>query len=167
MTDVHTNAGPLAKLLKFASKIEPHEIKATAGSFLLVLLLMTAYYLLRPVRDAMASDWSDAEVATLWTINFFFSFIVVAIHGFAITKLSLKNLVPSVYGFFAVTFILFYAFTTFSQDAILVDKAFYIWVSVFSLFPISVFGALWLISTLTISQNGYLVLSLPVQVLAR
>lgn len=139
MTDVHTNAGPLAKLLKFASKIEPHEIKATAGSFLLVLLLMTAYYLLRPVRDAMASDWSDAEVATLWTINFFFSFIVVAIHGFAITKLSLKNLVPSVYGFFAVTFILFYAFTTFSQDAILIDKAFYIWVSVFSLFPISVF----------------------------
>ncbi len=133
------NSGPLANILKTVSKVEPNEIKATVSSFLLVLILMAAYYILRPVRDAMASDWSDAEVATLWTINFFFSFIVVAVYGSAISKISLKNLVPSVYGFFAATFVLFYFSSNFVADTVLIDKAFYVWVSVFSLFPISVF----------------------------
>ena len=131
--------GPFARLLRAVSKVEAHEIKATAASFLLVLILMAAYYILRPVRDAMASDWTDAEVSLLWTINFFFSFAVVAIYGLAISKLSLKNLVPAVYGFFATTFVAFYLASLVVEDAELIDKAFYVWVSVFSLFPISVF----------------------------
>lgn len=132
-------SNPFAKLLKFASKVEPHEIKATIISFMLVLILMAAYYILRPVRDAMASDWSDAEVSILWTINFFFSFAVVGIYGIAVSRLSLKNLVPGVYAFFAISFILFYFASDVVNDSTLIDKAFYIWVSVFSLFPISVF----------------------------
>lgn len=131
--------GPFARLLRAVSKVEAHEFKSTAASFLLVLILMAAYYILRPVRDAMASDWTDAEVSLLWTINFFFSFAVVAIYGLSISKISLKNLVPAVYGFFATTFIAFYLASLFIEDAVFIDKAFYIWVSVFSLFPISVF----------------------------
>jgi ATP:ADP antiporter, AAA family len=131
--------GPFGGLLKAVSKIEPQEFKGTVASFLLVLILMAAYYVLRPVRDAMSSDWSDAEVSLLWTINFFFSFAVVALYGLCATKLSVRNLVPGVYGFFALTFVAFYAGAQFVDDAVLVDKAFYVWVSVFSLFPISVF----------------------------
>ena len=111
MTD-QPSPGPVARLLKAVSKVEAHEIKATAASFLLVLILMAAYYILRPVRDAMASDWTDAEVSLLWTINFFFSFTwspyaVVAIYGLSVSKNSLKNLVPAVNGFFATTLIAF------------------------------------------------------------
>ena len=95
------SSGPLVKFLKTVSKIEAHEIKATFISFVLVLLLMTAYYILRPVRDAMSSDWTDAEVSLLWTINFLFSFAVVAAYGFLVSRISLKNLIPTVYGFFA------------------------------------------------------------------
>jgi ATP:ADP antiporter, AAA family len=131
--------GPFARFLKVVSKVEAHEIKATAASFLLVLILMAAYYILRPVRDAMSSDWTDAEVSVLWTINFFFSFAVVAIYGLSISKLSLNKLVPAVYGFFAVTFVAFYLASRFVEHPLFVDKAFYVWVSVFSLFPISVF----------------------------
>ncbi|TQV72428.1 MFS transporter [Aliikangiella marina] len=126
-------------MIKALSKIEPHEIKATVISFLLVMILMAAYYILRPVRDAMASDWSDAEVSTLWTINFFFSFAIVAFYGLAASKISIKKLVPSVYGFFASTFILFYLVTTVIDNTTYIDKGFYVWVSVFSLFPLSVF----------------------------
>ncbi|MEJ2178193.1 MAG: MFS transporter, partial [Gammaproteobacteria bacterium] len=54
-------------------KIEPHEIPAATISFLFVFILMAAYYVLRPVRDAMSSDWSDAELSWLWTLNFFIS----------------------------------------------------------------------------------------------
>ncbi|WP_101759034.1 NTP/NDP exchange transporter [Oceanicoccus sp. KOV_DT_Chl] len=129
----------IAKFIASVSKVEAHEIKATLCSFLLVLILMAAYYILRPVRDAMASEWSDAEVATLWTINFFFSFAVIALYGVAIAKLSTKRLVPSVYSFFALTFIGFYIASTMIGNSPWIDQAFYIWVSVFSLFPVSVF----------------------------
>ena len=131
--------GPLGGLLKAVSKVEPHEIRGTVAAFAMVLILMAAYYVLRPVRDAMSSDWSDAEVSLLWTINFFLSFVVVAIYGFCATRLPISRLVPAVYGFFAATFVAFYAGAQLVNDAVLIDKAFYIWVSVFSLFPISVF----------------------------
>jgi len=133
------NQGPFSRLVKSVSKIEPHEIKATLISFGLILLIMATYYTLRPVRDAMASDWSDAEVSTLWTINFFFSFAVISIYGAAASRVSLKNLVPGVYGFFAISFIAFYFLSGYIKSTELIDKAFYIWVSVFSLFPISFF----------------------------
>ncbi len=133
------SGGLIARLLKFLSKVEASEIRATFSSFSLVLILMAAYYILRPVRDAMASDWSDAEVSLLWTINFFFSFAVVAIYGFAISRVSLNRLVPGVYIFFAVTFVLFFVASKYIADVVLIDKAFYVWVSVFSLFPVSVF----------------------------
>jgi AAA family ATP:ADP antiporter len=137
---MNTNTdNPLSKFIKIISKVEPKEIKATIASFILVLILMASYYILRPVRDAMSSDWSDAEVSMLWTINFFFSFAVVAGYGFAVSRISLKNLVPSVYTFFSITFVLFYLLSQNMTDGLLIDQAFYIWVSVFSLFPLSVF----------------------------
>jgi len=100
---------------------------------------MSAYYILRPVRDAMASDWSDAEVSWLWTINFFISTAVVALYGVAVSRFRFQLLVPTVYGFFALTFVVFYVAASGSVDRILIDKAFYVWVSVFSLLHISVF----------------------------
>ena len=122
-----------------ASKIEANEVKATLSSFLFVVVLMSAYYILRPVRDAMASDWTDAEVSWLWTLNFFISTAVVAIYGFAVSRVRLQRLVPGMYGFFAITFIVFYALASAFADRTLIDKSFYVWVSVFSLFHISVF----------------------------
>ena len=126
-------------LLRTLSRVEPGELRATVFSFALVFVLMAAYYILRPVRDAMASDWSDAEVSLLWTINFFFSFVVVAAYGATASRVALKQLVPTVYGFFAATFVLFYLASQTLEQVVLIDKAFYIWVSVFSLFPVSVF----------------------------
>ena len=132
-------ASPLQRLLKFASDIYPEEVRAALSAFLLVMILMAAYYIMRPVRDSMASDWSDAEVSWLWTFTFFFSAIAVSLYGAAITRVRFARLVPSVYGFFAVSFALFYLATQGISDHTLVDKAFYVWISVFSLFHISVF----------------------------
>ena len=132
-------SNPISRLLKRASRIEAHEVNATLSSFLFVVILMSAYYILRPVRDAMASDWSDAEVSWLWTINFFISTAVVALYGVAVSRFRFQLLVPTVYGFFALTFVVFYVAASGSVDRILIDKAFYVWVSVFSLLHISVF----------------------------
>lgn len=129
----------LQRFLSRTAKIEPNELKATAVSFLFVFVLMAAYYILRPVRDAMASDWSDAEVSFLWTLNFFISTIIVALYGIAVARINFKRLVPSIYSFFALTFVVFYVLASASQETTLVNKSFYVWVSVFALFHVSVF----------------------------
>ena len=46
---------------------------------------------------------------------------------------------PSVYGFFAFSFLMFYAGSQLLSDRLLLDKSFYVWISVFSLFHVSVF----------------------------
>ena len=133
------NNNPIANFLNMLSMIKEREVKAVIFSFLFVVVLMTAYYILRPVRDAMASDWTDAEVSWLWTLNFFISTGIVALYGMAVSKFRFRLLVPTMYSIFAGSFVMFYLLGSISDDRTLVDKAFYVWVSVFSLFNISVF----------------------------
>ena len=130
---------PQFNFLTKISKIEASEAKAVLCSFLFVVVLMSAYYILRPVRDAMASDWTDAEVSWLWTLNFFISTAIVALYGVIVSKFRFRLLVPTMYGIFAISFIIFYALGSVFEDRTLIDKSFYVWVSVFSLFHISVF----------------------------
>jgi len=130
---------PQFNFLTKISKIEASEAKAVLCSFLFVVVLMSAYYILRPVRDAMASDWTDAEVSWLWTLNFFISTAVVAVYGIAVSRFRFRLLVPAMYAIFALTFVVFYLLASTAADRTLVDKSFYVWVSVFSLFHISVF----------------------------
>ncbi|MDA9986383.1 MFS transporter, partial [bacterium] len=119
--------------------VKEKEVKAVIFSFLFVVVLMSAYYILRPVRDAMASDWTDAEVSWLWTLNFFISTAIVALYGVMVSKFRFRLLVPTMYGIFAISFIIFYALGSVFEDRTVIDKSFYVWVSVFSLFHISVF----------------------------
>jgi len=129
----------LQRILARACDIRPSETRATLASFTLVLMLMASYYILRPVRDAMASDWTDAEVSWLWTCTFFVSFFAVSLYGAAVTRVRFSRLVPTVYGFFAGSFVLFYAGIELLAERTLLDKSFYVWTSLFSLFHISVF----------------------------
>ena len=129
----------IISFLNTASKINEREVKAVVFSFIFVVILMSAYYILRPVRDAMASDWTDAEVSWLWTLNFFISTAIVALYGSMVSKFRFRLLVPTMYGIFAISFIIFYALGSVFEDRTVIDKSFYVWVSVFSLFHISVF----------------------------
>ena len=131
--------GVLGRLLKTTTKIEANEFGAAVLSFAFVFILMAAYFMLRPVRDAMASDWTDVEVSTLWSMTFVFSLVAVTIYGAVISAVRFRLLVPGVYAFFAASFFAFYAGSTVVADTVLVDKAFYVWLSVFSLFHVSVF----------------------------
>ena len=128
-----------AALIKSAALIEQKELKSVVLSFLAVFILMAAYYMLRPVRDAMASDWSNTEISVLWNIQFFLSLAVVAIYGAAVSRIKFRYLVPAVYGFFSLSFISFFLGGSLISDPVLLDKGFYLWVSLFSLFHLSVF----------------------------
>lgn len=131
--------GPITRIVKAATKIEPNELRATILSFLFVFTLMAAYFILRPVRDALSSDWTDAELSWLWTSTFFFSVAAVSAYGAVISRVQFKNLVPGVYVFFSLSFFAFYFGSTFVKNPVYIDKSFYVWLSVFSLFHVSVF----------------------------
>ena len=128
-----------AALIKSATIIERNELNSVVLSFTVVVILMAADYRLRPVRDAMASDWTNTEISVLWNIQFFLSLAVVAIYGAAVSRIKFRYLVPAVYGFFALSFIGFYLGGSLISDPVLLDKGFYLWVSLFSLFHLSVF----------------------------
>ena len=132
----------IAGIIKSATLIERSEHKVVYVSFALVFILMAAYYMLRPVRDAMAGDWSNTEISVLWNIQFFLSLTFVAVYGAAVSRIKLRNLVPAVYGFFAVSFVSFHFGSALVANPVLVDKSFYLWVSLFSLFHVSVFWSL-------------------------
>ena len=129
----------LVRLIIGAADIEANEIKATVTAFAFVFILMASYFILRPVRDAMASDWSDAEVSFLWTLQFFISIAVISLYGFAVSQIKFRHLVPAIYSLFAASFVLFYLGTFMFEDRVLIDKSYYVWVSTFALFNTSVF----------------------------
>ena len=138
-TDPTAARHPFAGIMRALSRIEPNELNAACASFAFVFVLMAAYYILKPVRDAMASDWSDTEVSWLWTINLFVTLGMNLLYSLALSLGRLQRVVPALYGFFALSFVGF----ALGADALvgteLVHKAFYVWVSVFSLFHVSVF----------------------------
>ena len=90
-----TNEKPhlFARVMKVVSKIEPSELRAVLLSFGFVFTLMAAYYILRPVRDAMSSDWTDAELSTLFTATFVFSIAAVFLYGMAASRVKFRWLV--------------------------------------------------------------------------
>ena len=132
----------LQKLFSNATNIRSGEMAATLLSFSFVFCLMFAYNIMKPVRDALPPDWSDADLAWLWTYNFLFSIAAVSLYGYAVSRVRLKYLIPGVYTFFALSFVLFYIGAKSLDDTEFVDKSFYLWISLFSLFHISVFWSL-------------------------
>lgn len=130
------------RVFEMTSNIKVEECRATVVSFLMIFTLMASYFLLRPIRDAMASDWSDAEVSFLWTLQFFISVGIVSAYGFLISRVKFKLLVPLVYGLFAASFVAFYFVMPSFTDPRVIEKTFYVWVSAFSLFHLSVFWSL-------------------------
>jgi len=129
----------VSRFINLSTRIKPNEIRATLLSFSFVFLLMTAYFILRPVRDAMSSDWTDTELSWLWTSTFFFSFLAVSLYGEIISRIKFNYVVPGVYVFFSISFFAFNFLSLILIDPDIINKIFYVWLSVFSLFHVSVF----------------------------
>ena len=138
MAEPHRDS-QFTRIVRAATRIEPNELRATVLSFAFVFVLMTAYFILRPVRDSLSSDWTDAQLSALWTSTFIISIIAVSLYGAVISRMRFRVILPSVYTFFAITFVAFYVAGRTLGDNDLVNRAYYVWLSVFSLFHLSVF----------------------------
>lgn len=143
-------SNPFKKIIKALTLVEPHELRATVLSFLFVFTLFTAYFILRSARDSLASEWTRIETSWLWTLTFFAAIAAVSLYGFIISRVRFSRVVPGAYLVFAMSFVGFYFGSQFVADSTTVDKSFYVWLSVFSLFHASVF---WSFMTGTFSKD--------------
>ena len=120
-------------------KLEPAERTAVLWSFSYFFCLLSAYYILRPVRDAMGIAGGVENLQWLFSATFIAMLLAVPVYGWATRYFSRHRLLPVVYGFFIVNLVLFYALFTLQLAPSWTARAFFVWLSVFNLFVVSVF----------------------------
>lgn len=120
-------------------KIERNERKAVLWSFAYFFFLLCSYYILRPIRDTMGISGGIDKLPWAFSATFIVTLIAVPAFGAATRQLKRHLLLPSVYYFFIANLLIFYFL--FHQDIPrpYVAYTFFVWVSVFNLFVVSVF----------------------------
>ncbi|MDH5499570.1 MAG: MFS transporter [Gammaproteobacteria bacterium] len=123
--------------------LERNEYVAVAWSFICFFCVLSSYYIIRPVREAMAVDSGADTVPLLFTATFVVMMAATPVFGWVTSRYSRRVFLPWVYLFFIANILVFWLI--FSQiiddgtDHIWLGRVFFVWISVFNLFVVSVF----------------------------
>jgi len=148
-----TVGGPVRQLTQAL-----RETPALWWSFLYFFCLLSGYYVLRPVREAMASSsdmqevfppsliaWfashgvalQDFVLQFLFTCVFLIMLVLQPVYGWLVSRHPRRVFMPVVYGFFIITLLGFHVM--FDSDVPGRGMAFFFWITVFNLFAVAVF----------------------------
>ncbi len=125
----------LARILK----TEKHELPALLWAFFYFFCLLCSYYILRPVRDEMGIQGGVDKLQWLFSATFVAMLVAVPFFGFLSSRFPRQRLIPFVYFFFAANLLLFFFLMRSGVDKVILARSFFVWVSVFNLFVISIF----------------------------
>jgi ATP:ADP antiporter, AAA family len=131
----------LARLIGLTVAIEPQERKAVMLAFLFNFVLLGSYYILRPVRDTMATVFGVQALQDLFTGTFIITLICAPIFAWCAAKVKLARLLPGVFWILLINILIFYVFFRLAPQNRWLAAAFYWWLSVVNLFLISMFWA--------------------------
>lgn len=127
-------------------------------SFLYFFCLLSGYYVLRPVREAMGASndvltifpqamidffarrgmpLREFALQVLFTCTFIIMLILQPVYGALVSRFPRRVFLPTVYGFFIATLLLFYLI--FDSELPGRGMAFFLWITVFNLFAVAVF----------------------------
>ncbi len=120
------------------------EWRAVLLSALYFFFVLESYYLLRPVREAMGIGGGADKLPWLMTGTLLAMTGVNPLFAWLVSRSPRRVFIPVTYRFFAVNMLLFFGlFSLFPKEWITgLGYAFYIWLSVFNLFVVSVFWSL-------------------------
>jgi len=122
--------------------VRPHERRALVLAFLCNFMLLASYYLLRPVRDAMATVFGVGQLQNLFTGTLVLTLVCSPVFAWLTDTVKLSRLLPGVFGFLVVNLLAFYFWFDATPDSRWLAAVFYWWFSVVNLFMVSVFWSL-------------------------
>jgi ATP:ADP antiporter, AAA family len=114
------------------------EAPAVVVAFLLFFLLFASYFMLRPVRETFGIAGGVDNIKWLYVGTFIGALIAVPLFGWLSARVRRALLVPITYAVSAFVMFGFAAELRVDPDNVWVGRAFYIWLSVFNLFVISI-----------------------------
>lgn len=136
---MRVHAGAVSQRLGRLVGAEPDEVPALAWSFFYFFALLCAYGLLRPLREEMGVRYGVARLQWLFTATFTCMLLAQPVYGALVSRYPRRVFVPAVYGFFIACLLTFYALFRTGLGLGVAVPAFFVWVSVFNLFVVSVF----------------------------
>ncbi|HYB72341.1 MAG TPA: hypothetical protein VED18_03140 [Candidatus Sulfotelmatobacter sp.] len=136
--------GPAYRLLRRTMDLRPDEVRALAWSWLYIFSLLSAYYIIRPIRDEMGVASGVENLPWLFTGTLAGMLLVNPPFAALVARLPRVRFISIAYRFFMSHLLLFGLLLKISTPAqnIWVGRVFFIWASVFNLFVVSVFWAL-------------------------
>jgi AAA family ATP:ADP antiporter len=123
--------------------IEPREAAAVAWAIAWFFALLSANYLLRPVREAIGVEKGVGQVRWLFVGTAAVMLAANPLFGALVARVRRHTLVAATYRFFALNLVAFWILRVQFPDAVGVasGRVFYVWLSVFNLFAVSLFWA--------------------------
>lgn len=120
-------------------KIDKREATTLVLSFFYFMLLLSCYYILRPVRDGLVSGIGTDQVKYLSIAVLLTMLLITPIFGGLMARVPRYKLLPRIYGFTAANLLMFAVLFSFPEYSLWSARIFYVWVTVFNLFVVSVF----------------------------
>lgn len=144
-----SDAKPPAPIARLFS-VQRSELTSVALSGAFFFFILLSYYLMRPVREAMGISRGADKLPLLMTGTLLAMLAVNPVFAWLVSRLPRRRFIPIVYRFFAGNLIAFFVLFHLLRNApavgdakpaalVYLGYAFYIWLSVFNLFVISVF----------------------------
>jgi AAA family ATP:ADP antiporter len=125
---------PLERLVKVKHGEWPRLLQAFSYFF----FLLGSYFMLRPIRGTISANDSE-HLQWLYTATFVTMLLLVPVFGFLVSRFRRSRFIPGIYLFFISNLLLFIAGFDDDVTNIWVQRGFYVWLSVFNLFVVSIF----------------------------
>jgi len=123
--------------------VKPNEIRALWLGFAFHFIILAAYYIVKPIRDAIAASNRLETLPWMFTATLVVMLIANAIFAAIVARMERRKFIPFAYAFFILVLLLFFGLMRTGSPAqqVWTGRAFYVWVSVFNLFNTAIFWA--------------------------
>lgn len=128
----------LERRLARAINAEVGELAAVLAGFALFFCLFAGYFMLRPIREAMGITGGVHNLQWLFTATFVAMLVAVPLFAWLNSKVPRIHFIDWVYGFFCLNLLGFVLLFWLDRDSVWLARVFYVWISVYNLFVISV-----------------------------
>jgi AAA family ATP:ADP antiporter len=129
------------RLLRAIIDVRPGEARALAWSWLYFFSILSAYYVIRPIRDEIGAAGGIENLPWLFTGTLCAMIVVNPPYAALVARLAPIRFISWTYRFFIANLVIFLILleTTTGSANVWTGRVFYVWGAVFNLFIVSVF----------------------------